>query len=378
MTGRWSRTAARERWTELGTFVGRPLATGLAVVGLWPPIALAADWSRYERPLVASAVYIASVAIVAVLWWSGRRGIGLGTSVAAGLAIGALNVALTLQVPAGEFFGVALWLHSWGAAVPMLLAFARPVEEPIAILGLLTVTNIVAVARADQDIEALHNAPLHVGLALSVAASGLVLVVALRSSVATARRSRQQTDALVQRERVAATVEREQTVRFAHWEEQIAPLLEDLAGGRRSVDDPSVGARCRALAGAVRAELNAERESMLVSLVTVPTGVDLVIRDLDVGHRLLEADRIALVRLMQRTCGTADTGSVQLTLLPDGEDLARAIAVLAGDGVPQPDVDGGGTLVVESPLRWWYDMSLRCEVAPAIAARSHQHQVIDR
>lgn len=372
-TGRWSRPAARARWYELSGFAGRPLGNSMLILGLWPTFALVREWDRYDDPIVAVAVYLGSVAVVVWLWVSGRRGIGPITSLATGAAICALNIVLILQVPAGEFFGVAFWLHSWGATVPMILAFSRPVVEPLAVLAVLTATNVFAVARAEQTVSALHNAPLHVGLPVAIAASGLALVVALRPSVVNARRSREQTAELARHERISATVERERVTRFAEWEDRIAPLLDDIAAGRCSANDPDVGARCRALAAAVRAELSAETESILQALLP-ETDVAVEVRDLDVGHRLVEADRIELVRLIRDVCADA-TGMLQVSLLPDGEPPSNVVVVLAADGPPQPDVRPGGTLTAETPTRWFYDLTLRCEAASAMGSAS---QVIDR
>lgn len=370
---RWSRERARERWHELEVFAGRPLGIGMAVVGVWPSFALAIDWTRYTAPWVALAVYLASLAIVAGMWWLGPRGIGAGTSVAAGIALGGLTVVLAWQVPPGQPFGAAAWLGSWGAAIPMLLGLSRPIEEPLAILSVLAASNVVAVVRADLGVGALHTAPLHLGMPVAVTAAGLALVAALRRSVATARRSREQTQALARREQVSRTVERERTSRFAAWQARIVPLLEDVATGRLSARDPDVGARCRAYAAAVRAELGVESESILSALLPSTPGIDVVIRDLDVGHRLTAADRIALTRLVHDVCAGATAGALQVTLLPDGEPgtpVTHAVAILAADGLPAPLAGNGGTLTA-SPPRWWYDLRLRCEAAPAIAFATH-------
>ncbi|MHA6783531.1 hypothetical protein ACVGOW_21455 [Pseudonocardia saturnea] len=350
-------------------FAGRPLGIGMAVVGIWPSFALAIDWTRYTAPWVALGVYLLSLAIIAGLWWLGARGIGPWTSVAAGIALGVLTVVLAWQIPAGQPFGAAAWLGSWGAAIPMLLGFSRPIEEPLAILSVLAASNVVAVVRADESGDAMHTASLHLGMPLAVTAAGLALVTALRRSAASARRSREQTEALARREQVSQTVERERTTRFAAWQARIAPLLEDVASGRLSAHDPDVGARCRAYAAAVRAELGVESESILSALLPATPGVAVVVRDLDVGHRLVAADRIALVRLVHDVCAGAEAGALQLTLLPDGEPgtpVTHALAILAADGLPAPLSHDGGTLTA-SPPRWWYDLRLRCEAAPAIA-----------
>lgn len=78
------------------------------------------------------------------------------------------------------------------------------------------------------------------------------------------------------------------------------------------------------------------------------------------GHRLAVEDRVALCRLVTEVLSSSATGVLELSVLP-GETASRAVVVLAADGLPAPRVGAGGTLVVERPTRWWYDVSLRCE-----------------
>lgn len=369
---RWSRRRAQERWRELGVFTGRPLWIGLFGVGMWPAAALAVAWPRYAQPLVAVAVYVASLLLLGALCLRGPHGIGLLGSVGSGLAVATLNIVLTAQVPAGEPFAEALWLQAWGAAVPLVLALCRPVEEPVAILGLLVATNVAAVIRADLDAGRLAEAA-HMGLVVPFAVSGIVLAGALRASVGNARRDREESEKVALRERVRTSVDEERAGRFARWEERIAPLLDEVASGRRSSRDAALGARCRALADALRADLARRGGSVLDSLLPRPPGVELTIRDLDVGHRLVAAERIALADLVRAVCAGTLTGSLQLTLLADAAAPAtRAVAILAADGLPPPAGPLLGTLIADGPDRWWYDVPLRCEAAPALAASVDQ------
>jgi hypothetical protein len=130
-----------------------------------------------------------------------------------------------------------------------------------------------------------------------------------------------------------------------------------------------VGARSRELAAALRATLGTETESILHELLDPPPGIQLTIRDLDLGHRLCEADRITLVSLVRAVCANAEAGRLQLSLLPDGSP-GMAFAVLSGDGLPSPAVAGDGRLVAESTTRWWYDLPLRCDARPTGATNA--------
>lgn len=366
---RWSRRLARQRWRELGVVTGPPLVIGLLGVGLWPAVALVASWSRYENPFVAVGIYLVSLLIVGALCLLGPRGIGLSASAGAGLAVAGLNVLLAAQVAAGEPYGLALWLNTWGVAVPLVLALCRPVEEPTAILGLLTATNFAAVHRAGLGSVALVEEIVHMTVSLPIAAAGIVLAGALRTSVGNTRRARERAAELSRREQVRRGVEAERRAWIADWETRIAPVLEDVATGRRCARDPALGLRCRALSDALRVALGSRGESVLEALLPRSPDVELTIRDLDVGHRLVAADRVALTDLVGRICASEASGTLQLTLLADvDEPRTRAVAILAGAGLPAPSGRLPGTVVTEGPDRWWYDVVLRCEPAPALAA----------
>lgn len=365
---RWSRERAREQWQTLQPFVGYPLGIGLAVVGLWPALALLSAWELYAQPGLALAAYLASLALVGGLWWRGRSGLSLRVSLGAGVVLVVLDLTVILQVAPGEPVGAAMWMGSWGAAVPMVLAFGRPIEEPIGIFVAMAATNLAIVVRGEQTIESLHAAPLHVLMPLASATAGLVFVAALRRSVVNARRSRARTEALTQHRRIVEAVDGERATRVTGWEDRIAPLLEDIAAGVRSVQDPDIGARCRRLAAALRSSLRDDGGSILHALLPTDTGAEVNVHDQDVGHRLMEADRVALLTLVRALCRGAAGGSLRITLLPDSEPDG-ALVVLAADGLPVPVERAGATLVAETPTLWWLDMTLRCQDAPALAAR---------
>ncbi|WP_300012426.1 hypothetical protein [Pseudonocardia sp.] len=371
MSGRWSRERAADRWRELQPFVGAPLAAGLTVVSIWPLIALAQQWSEYQRPAVAAGVYVASLALIAGLWRRGRSGISPTVALLAGVAVVVLNLTLIAEVASTSPFGEAAWMCGWGAAVPMLLAFARPVEEAVTILAALTVSSAIGLSRSGPSTLTLHATALDIALPVAAATSGLALVVALRHSAANARESRSRAEAIAERHRVLDAVEGERTVRSRDWVATIAPVLEDLAHGRRSPHDPELADTCRRLAAALRANLDDSAESILTGLLPTGSPVRITVRDQDVGHRLLETERIALVGTIRRLCEGAAGGSLQVTLLADRADAAgpQALVVLAGADIAPPCGEReSGSFQTGPDGQWWYDFRLRCTAAPALLA----------
>lgn len=357
---RWSRARARGRWSDLEIFLDRPLGLGLLIVSLWPAIALVRSLPTYEQPVVAVGIYLGSLGIIAALWRWGRTGLGWPVSVGSGIALAGLNVALTLQVPADAATGTALWLHGWGAAVPMVLAFSRPLEEPLAVLALLGASNAVAVVRGEQTVAALHDAPLRLGIPIAMTAAGIALVVALRRSVSAARRSRDQAAVLWERERIREAIEQDRSLRRAEWEHRAATLLEEI-GDRGRVPDAEVAAAARALREEARLDLDTAGDSVLELLMKERDGVELVLQDLDVGHRLREVDRVRLVAAVGELC-RGQRGRLEVTLQPaglPGEPVATALVVLAGTGIAPPEFPEG-TLTVESPTRWFLDLEWPC------------------
>lgn len=338
-------------------YSGNALGVGLAVVGLWPGLALVSSWHRYTNPWIALAVYVGSLVLVGTLWWRGPAGIGRALSLGGGLALAAGNLALITQLPPGQPPGAALWLHSWGIAVPLVLVLCRPVVEPVAILALLTATNVVAGLRSGTGVIGAHETAIHVGIGLVVSSTALALALALRHTITTTRRMQHAVRELERREHVARSIARDREERLTCWAARIMPVLEDVVEGRRSVRDETLIADSHALARSVRAELDADTESILEPLIPRAPGIELTIRDLGVGHRLDESDRVELVRLVRSVLSDGATGRLHLSLV--AADDEAALVVVTGDGLRPPAPHGRGTLTTGEGSRWWYDATLR-------------------
>lgn len=381
MIGRWSRAAARDRWTELEAFNGAVLGFGIPVMGLWPLAGLIGHWDLYARPWVAVAVYVGSLLLPMSVWRLGPRGIGLGASLLS--ILGALGLSVTLMsqidysVPAAV--GVANWTNSWGSATFFVLVFARPLEEVVAAFAALVWVCYLFDFPADANLLVLHHAPTRIGAVLPAAVSLLALITALRVGVRSVARNRALAAEAEQRLAVGEAVSRERTERFVSWEADVAPLLEDLAEGRRDISDPAVIARCRGLAAQLRAQLSAAADSLLYVLLRDEVaalrarGGDLTIEEVDVGFRLPEADRVMLARLIADLCEGIDVPAVDLTLINNqGEDTAMVMLSVTGAEVPDTPAWAaarqlaGAMLSDDSPTRWFWDATFTLESAPAL------------
>lgn len=84
-----------------------------------------------------------------------------------------------------------------------------------------------------------------------------------------------------------------------------------------------MGAHCCRLAADMRFALGDGSDSILHALLPSDTGTELTIRDQDVGRRLVEADRIALVTMIRRLCGGAQGGSQGAAGIDGGLDRMR-------------------------------------------------------
>lgn len=346
--------------------MSRPLTAGIAFAALWPLTTLVVQWPDYRNPGVAAAILVVAVAVPLGLCRLGPRGIGPVVSLLAGTSSVLLTVLLGLQLE-GPGSGAQHWMNSWGVAVALVLAFAPPAEEPIAVMAGVVVACYVDSPIAAGDIQALHIAPMSVGAAFAPTICAVALAATLRTGVRAARQTREGAERNEEHLAVGNAVHRERRRRFARWEAAVVPVLEAVADGRLEPDDPEVGARCGRLAERLRAELSATPESLFEALLDAEVaelesrGGRLTVQDLDIGYHLLEADRVLLVGLVREVCAHGLPGTVVLTLVDDGSDeIARA--VLAVDGMPLPDGPQwpGATLTVESPTRWWWDANVRC------------------
>lgn len=374
LTGRWSRWAARARWVEVGDLMRTPLPVAIVVTAIWPISGMLLYWSVYRNPAVAAAVLIAAVALPLALCVRGPLGIGPVLSLlSCGAAVG-LTWVLGLQLE-DPFPSGALWMNSWGMAAAVVLAFARPAEEPLALAaGVLLVTALVAPSPF-TDPQVLHVAPMAIGAAVPATVCAVALASALRAGVLSARAVRAAADAAEQQLAVAQAVHVERELRFARWEEAIVPLLEAVAAGRRDPADPDVARECAQLSRMLRAQLSTAAESLFEALLEQAgarlrcRGGDLVVRDLDVGYRLREVGRVLLTHRITEICDADGAGTVQLTLLA-AESGEHATAIVSVEGLPVPATPGwsahGGALTVEHPLRWWWDAELELDPAPAL------------
>jgi hypothetical protein len=365
MTARWSRAAARARWAGLEPSLRATLPAGIAITALWPLGGLLLYWPTYRDPWVVAGAWAASVALPLLLVARGPRGIGPAAAAAAAATTITLTAVVGLQLDDARD---GYFMNSWGVAAAVVLAFARPPEEPLAVgAGIFAVTALLNTPLT-SDLQVRHIAPMAIGAALPATAWAVMVAVVLRATLGAARRLRVEAEAVEDRLATAEAVRRERRRRFARWESEIVPVLEAIAAGRRDPADAATVAECARTARLLRAELSASSESMFEALLAAQAermrarGGELVIRDLDVGHLLQERDRIALT---DRVSGLVDDGAaaVELTVLSAG---ATAMVVLAATGVTPPDTrPWGGTLTVAGSRQWWWDGELPLDRAPA-------------
>jgi hypothetical protein len=364
----------------MAAFNGPVLGFGIPVMSIWALTGLAGHWEHYTVPWLAAAVFIGSLVLPMAIWRLGPRGIGPGASLLSIVGTLGLSAALADQIDdrlLGEI-GIGNWITSWGAATYFVLAFARPVEEIVVAFVAFVSLNYWLDFPADPDVYLLHSAPARIGAVVPGAVALLALTTALRSGVRRVARSRDLASAAEQRLAISEAVSRERTERFVSWEADVAPLLEDLADGRRDVTDPAVIARCRDLATQMRAQLSATADSLFSALLQGETGAlrarggDLSIQDVDVGFRLPEADRLRLAALVADVCHGPGAPSVELTLMDAGD--ASTLVVLSVSGAPQPDTPGwvaarqqaGSMLSVDTATRWFWDAAFPLDPAPAM------------
>ncbi|MGE3288179.1 MAG: hypothetical protein AB7J32_19055 [Pseudonocardia sp.] len=381
LSDRWSREAARARWQELRAFDGTVVGVGIPLMALWPLAALVLSWNVYANPWAASAVYIASVALPLAMWRRGPGGITLAASLSSIAAALALAVLLAAQIDPGEVARSALtfWPNSWASATFFVLAFARPPEEPLLGFAGLTAINYAVYLPPGADLFIRQNAPGRVGAVVPAAVAILAMIGALRIGVRNVARNRALAVAAEQQLAMADAVTRERAERFESWESSVAPLLEDLASGRRDVTDPELCSRCRQLEAQLRDQLSAVADSLFAVLLRSAAdelrtrGGKLVISDVDVGFQLRELDRLMLVDLVAAVVAQPGTATVGLTLLGE-PDSASALVMVAVTGVPVPDGPAwtaaaqrrDATLSLDDSRRWFWDVQLPLDPAPAL------------
>lgn len=331
---------------------------------LWPVGTLVARWSDYRDPVVATILLVASVALPLALCRLSRRGIGpwaSGLSIVTSVGL-TLFVGLQVDIAGRE---PASWMNSWGVAAAIVLVFSRPIEEPLLAMTGVTVVN-VAVTPA-WDPQTLQLAPMTVGAAVPATFCAIGLVSVLRTSVRASRTARAEADAAEQRRAIADAVRSDRRRRFAEWDATAAPLLEDIAAGRRDPADPAVGAACARLAGRLRSQLDDRPESVFEALLrdditrAQERGGTLTVDDLGAGDNLASSDRILVVDLIREACGDGGPCAVALTLL---DSPRGAVVLLAVDGSPVPTGPAWtraatlGTRTSETVTRWWWDAEL--------------------
>ena len=344
------------------------LPIAVVTTAIWPAGCVALYWSDYRDPRVVVGVLVASVVLPLVLCARGPRGVGPVTSLAGCAAAVGLAVLLGTQL-GGPHPMQGYFLNSWAVAVGVVLAFARPPEEPFALA--LAVTGVTAVFAWPtlHDPLVRHIAPMLVAPAVPATVSAVALAVALRTALSAARRTRERTAAVEERAALTEAVHQERRRRFSRWEVEIVPLLEDLAAGTRSVGDAALVDECGRTARRLRTELATSPESIFeVLLAGVQArlrsrGGELLVHDLDVGHRLRESDRVLLTDRVTGLAGGGEVCVVGLTVL-DADD--HALVVLAVDGAPAAAARAwGGSLTVDGPRRWWWDAELALDDGPA-------------
>src|SRR4051812_1004511 len=177
-------------------------------MALWPLAGLILNWSTYRLPGLAAVVYVAAVALPMFLWWLGPRGIGPVVSLLTSSAAVGLTLLLGLDL-GGPHPVAGYFMNSWGVATAFVLAFARPIEEPLASMVAVTIVNATVTPNPLHDPQALHEAPMEIGPAIPMAIFAVALVAALRTGARGVRRTRELAAAMEERRAVADAVHHE-------------------------------------------------------------------------------------------------------------------------------------------------------------------------
>jgi hypothetical protein len=383
--GRWSRAFAQQRWADTAVFAGRPLGIGLLVLAVSFIAQMVATMQPYPDPLYACGAWVGSVGLVGLVWFIGPRGLSLSLSILAGAASITIVVVIAMHIgSSGIVDGQRFWVNYWIAAVPAILAFGRPAEEAIIIGSLLSLADVVVIARDNFDPAEMHLAPGIASGPLVLTMSCVAVIVALRASVARARIIRLETQRLEQQTRMGSAAQRERMNQLGKLDDRIVPLLEELGAGTRRLDDRRLAAECKKLAHNVRTQrFSKERsifELLLASEVKALEAVGgvLSVHDVDAGFKLYTRDRLELVNLVRRLCDAA-TGSSFISIrmsLRVASDLGYTDAVLvvldiAGVAAPvswgESSPPLGGNLTSASKVRWWWDKIYAANPAPSVS-----------
>ncbi|MDN5919412.1 MAG: hypothetical protein L0I76_30660 [Pseudonocardia sp.] len=346
-----------------------PLTVGVVCTALWPVCSLLLNWDEYRSPGTAVAILVMAVAAPLVLCRIGRHGIGPCTSLTAIAGSTTLSVLLGLQVEASDLGG-AYWMNSWSVASAVILVFARPVEEPLLAALSALGANIAVSNLQPDDLQAWHVAPTTIGAPVPATVCAIALAQILRMNVRSSRRARAALQTAERQRAVAAAIHNQRRLRLALWTQTVAPLLDEVATGRRDPSDPLLGAECTRLARGLRAALRESRESPFLELLEREMaalhsrGGSLELHDLDVGDDLYEEDRVRLTEMVREVCKGDGVGFVTLTLTGvPGKD--RAVVVIESDGLPVPQgtawaaAEEAGTTTRETTTRWWLDLEVR-------------------
>lgn len=354
--------------------------TAMALSAVWPATAYSLNWSNYRDPMLVGALLVVAVGLPLILCWLGPRGLGMFTSALAVVTMAGLELLLPTQTIDLARSG-AHWIDGCGATVVIVLVFSRPFWEVVLSVMILVASNVAALTVPAGPGGMSDVGDLLAGGMLLAAVCAVALVGALRRALSAARQARAVADQAYERRAILKAIQRERRLHFARWEEAVAPFLEDVAAGRRSPADHGFAAECGRLARSLRQELADRSDSLIEVLLrdeiagVRSRGGNVVINDLDVGHRVSPETRVELVKLIRELCAQDSTRDVQLALLAgDSEDRAVAVLSVVGAGVPDSRVwraaREAGTVTFETPDRWWWDLELRCERVPAIGYRA--------
>lgn len=372
--GAHSRAAARRRWADVSLLAGWPLAVGLGMIGLGNLAVVVSHWADFHDPWRVLSVFVVSCVLVGALWWRGPSGIGPLASAVAAVCVWAL-----LLVAWGELTSAGLsrsnWMSYWSAAVPGVLAFGRPLIEPVLIALGSTVLNAAMFARRAAEV-----APGNWQDAVNITLGPLVFTVSavavfrtLRSSATATRRARERAESLTRRIRVADAVADARQSRFGHYEAAVVPLLERIAAEPALVHDPDTADACRRLAQDLRRQLSATDESVLDDLLAAEValldahGGRLEVVDLDVAHRLSERERLLVVELVRQVCERSRLSAVTVTALPVA-GTPRAWVAIEVEGAARPQTRtwtealqrSGARRTERTATHWWWDCEFAC------------------
>jgi hypothetical protein len=273
------------------------------------------------------ALWVISLTVPIACLVVARRTGGILPTVPFVVAMGALlsvDVALTAIVPPSDRGGGAMW--NWGVIGVTILGFAvfRPARDVLFVAAGHSVIAVAVTATALHQpgvgvfsLLIVANASLTPALAAAQYLNLYVRAVRLREQAVAERRT-------IQTRRAAeGAIEEDAARRLQALRAEVVPLLESLADGIVTADDPQVARLAHQIGANLRRELVAARSGHWLLLPSTATPGESKVRGVDLLDpnrclsRLRDRERAALAVLLDALYRYSDWQRLSVVLTPE-------------------------------------------------------------